>query len=243
MGLFDRMKAAIGGLLAPAEDPRQATPSVYERHVELLRKLQAALAEVSASKQQLEAQTRRMREGLLQVEDQARNALRSGREDLARLALQRRRAASLEIERLEEQVAEVSAEEARLALAEQRLAAQIEAFRTRQEVISARYTAAEAQVRISEALAGISRELSDLSAGLEQAETRTERMQARASAIDQLMAAGVLPGGSGTTPEASFASIDEGYAVEADLEALRRELASPEPPTSPATDPSPDRSS
>ena len=238
MGLFDRLKAAFGGLLAPAEDPRQAAPSVYERHVELLSKLRAALAEVSTSKQQLEAQTRRMREGLPGLEAQARAALRGGREDLARLALQRRRAASLEIERLESQVAEVSGEEARLALAEQRLAGQIEAFRARQEVISARYTAAEAQVRISEVLAGISRELSDLSAGLEQAETRTEHMQARASAIDELMAAGVLPGGSGPTGEPAFASIDERYAVEADLEALRREIASPQSPPSTGPDPS-----
>ena len=239
MGLFDRMKATLGGLLASAEDPRQATPSVYERHLELLGKLQAALASVSTSKQQLQAQTGRMREGLLQVENQARSALRSGREDLARLALQRRLTASREIERLEAQVAEVSAEEAHLFLAQQRLSAQIEAFHTRQEVISARYTAAEAQVRISETLAGISRELSDLSSVLEAAETRTEHMQARASAIDELMAAGVLPGGSGTTGETAFASIDEGYAVEADLEALRRELAAPGPPASPGTDPSP----
>ena len=227
MGLFDRLKAALGGLFSSAEDPRQATASVYQRQVDLLRKLQEALGEVSASKRQLDLQTERLKSKLPELQDQAREALINGREDVARLTLQRRRAAAVELEHLEAQTSEVAQEEQRLALAEQRLAARIEEFRTRQDVISARYTAAEAQVRINEALAGVSEELTSLGLALEQAEAKAEHMQARASAIDELMGAGVLPGAGGSSRDLldrEIAGADEMYAVEGDLEALKRQI-------------------
>lgn len=152
---------------------------------------------------------------------------------MARLTLQRRRAAARELERLEDQVAEVAQEEQRLALAEQRLAAQIEAFRTRQEVISARYTAAEAQVRIQEALSGVSEELNNLGVALQQAEEKTEHMQARASAIDELMEAGALPTGAvptGDVVDQELSATEEGRALQEELESLKREVGGGQQP-------------
>ena len=221
MALLPRLKARLGSLFASAEDPRAATGSVYRRRMELLRRLETVLAEVSASKTQLESQTDRMREGLPRLEEQARVALRAGREDAARLALTRRREATTELRRVEQQVADMAHEEARLALAKQRLAAQIDGLRTRQEVLAARYTAAEAQIHINEALAGVSDDLSGLGTALDQAEERTERMQARASAIDDLMHAGSL---GRETRVAEVLDPDEAAAVEGDLEALKREI-------------------
>ncbi len=62
---------------------------------------------------------------------------------------------------------------------------------------------------------------------LEEAEAKAEHMQARASAIDELMGAGVLPGASGSPRDAlerEFAGADDLHAVDADLEALKREI-------------------
>ena len=227
MGLLSGIKGILRGLFSPAEDPRQGYVSIQDRQTDRLRRLRDALQAVSTSKQQLEAQTQRLRAKLPELEQQAREALVAGREDMTRLTLQRRRVAALELERLEDQVAEVAQEEQRLALAEQRLAAQIEAFRTRQEVILARYTAAEAQVRIQEALSSVSEELTSLGVALEQAEEKTEHMQARASAIDELMQSGVLPTGgipTGDAVDQQLSSTDEAKAVEQDLEALKREV-------------------
>ena len=69
---------------------------------------------------------------------------------------------------------------------------QIEAFFSHQEVIAARYSTAEAHVWVHEVLGGVSEELANLGQALEQAEQRTEYMQARASAIDRLVKAGIL---------------------------------------------------
>jgi phage shock protein A len=168
-----------------------------------------------------------VRDKLPQLEEQALRGLIAGREDLARLALQRRQVAWMELETLESQLHEVEQEEQRLSLLEQRLATQIEAFHARLEVIAARYSAAEAQVRMNEVLTGISQELADLGTALQQAEEKTEHMQARASAIDQLVEAGVLemPGlPSGDSFDRQLAQLDVTAAVDDQLAALKRQV-------------------
>jgi len=68
----------------------------------------------------------------------------------------------------------------------------VDAFRTRKETIKATYTAAEAQTRINEAFTGISEEMGDVGMAIQRAEDKTAQMQARAGAIDELMASGAL---------------------------------------------------
>ena len=68
----------------------------------------------------------------------------------------------------------------------------MDAFRTKKETIKATYTAAEAQTRINEAFTGISEEMGDVGMAIQRAEDKTEQMQARAGAIDELMASGAL---------------------------------------------------
>lgn len=231
MGLLRRfillLKVWFKGFTAPAEDPRQTFAYAYQRQRELLLSVQQALADIGTSKQKLETKTVETREKLPRLEEQARRALISSREDLARLALQRRQVAVMELQALEDQVQEVQQEEQRLSLVEQRLAAQIEAFHARQEVIAARYSAAEVQVRITEALTGVSAELADLGNALEQAEQKTERMQARATAIDRLVEAGVLemPGSpAGDDVARQLAHLDVSQAVEDQLAALKQQI-------------------
>ena len=75
---------------------------------------------------------------------------------------------------------------------EKQLQAKIEAFRSQKEVIKAQYSAAEAQVRIGEAATGIGEQMADTGLAIERARDKTEQMQARASAIEELTAAGTL---------------------------------------------------
>jgi len=222
----------LNAFLAPAPDPRQTFASAYQRQRELLARVQGALAEIGASKAKLDAKGVEVREKLPQMEKQARRSLIAGREDLARLALQRRQVATIELQSLERQVREVEQEEGRLSIMEQRLAMQIEAFHAQLEVIAARYSAAEAQVRMQEVLTGISQELADLGTALQQAEEKTEHMQARASAIDQLVESGVLEDlslPSGDTVERELAKIGAAQAVDEELAAMKRQLGAPEP--------------
>ncbi len=227
------VKVWMNKLLAPAQDPRQVFADAYQRQQVLLLKVRQAMANVTASKQQIvqkreerdrEAKTVAARGKLPQMEDQARQALAAGREDQARFVLRLRRVAADELEALDKQEQELQNEERVLSLVEQRLAAQIETFFARQEVIAARYSTAEAHVGIQEALTGVSEELKDLGIALERAEERTEDMQARATAIDELVESGILQRHgerSGEDVLKELSAGDESAAVEDDLAALK----------------------
>lgn len=242
MGLLGRLilllKTPLNALFAPAPDPRQTFANAYQRQREVLLKVRQALADIAASKSRLEAKTTETKAKLPQLEEEARGTLIAGREDLARLALQRRQVAAVALKTLEQQVREVEQEEQRLSMVEQRLATQIEAFFARQEIIAARYSAAEAQVRINEALTGVSQELTDLGLALEQAEQKTEHMQARATAIDRLVETGVLETPvlpAGDSVERQLAQIDVAQEVEDQLAALKHQIGESRPSASAGT--------
>jgi phage shock protein A len=230
MGLVDRIrekiKSGASAALAPAPDPRITHLTSHQKQRSLRNQVAKAIENVAAAKQRLQAAADAVRERLPALEEQARTELKAGRETMARLALQRRHVAELELQTLDRQLAEVESEEVTLAMIEQRLTAQIEAFAARQEVIKARFSAAEAQVRINEAVTGVSEDFAELSATLQQAEERTESLQSRATAIDKLVHDGDL---SAISPTAESLDVRLGLAaadeeVERQLSALAREV-------------------
>ena len=85
------------------------------------------------------------------MESQARQALEAGREDLARMALERKQTTILELEGHGEQISALELEQEKLTHAEQRLQAKVQSFRTQKEVIKAQFSAAQAQVKIGSA--------------------------------------------------------------------------------------------
>jgi len=174
------------------EDPRQTLDYSYQKQLELLTKVRRGVADVATSRKRIELQVNRLQQESTKLHGQAQQALSMGREDLAREALTRRSGLEQQIADLTQQHAALQAEEEKLTLAAQRLQAQVEAFRTRKETIKATYTAAEAQTRISEAVSGISEELGDVGLAVQRAEDKTAQMQARAGAIDELIASGAL---------------------------------------------------
>ena len=164
------------------------------------------------------------------LEQQARQALAAGREDLARSALERKAAITGQVGGLDSEIQQVEAEQAKLTEVEARLRTKIELFRTQKEVVKAQYSAAEAQVKIGDAVSGLSEELSDIGLTIDRARDKTDQLRARASAIDELTASGVLndltaPGSSADPIEGELRKIDAGQRVEADLERLKKEVA------------------
>ena len=82
----------------------------------------------------------------------------------------------------------------------------MDAFRTKKETIKATYSAAEAQNRINEALSGISEGMGDVGLAIQRAEDKTAQMQARAGAIDELLASGAWRSPTGTAKTTSLSS-------------------------------------
>ena len=196
MGVMKRVslvfKAKANKALDKMEDPRETLDYSYQRQLELLTKVRRGVADVATSRKRVELQMNQLQQQSNKLEDQARKALGMGREDLARGALERKASAQGQLNDLQVQYAQLQAEEEKLTVASQRLQAKVDTFRTRKETIKATYTAAEAQTRINEAFSGISEEMGDVGMAIQRAEDKTAQMQARAGAIDELMASGAL---------------------------------------------------
>jgi phage shock protein A len=229
IALFFNVKTSAA--LDQVEDPREILDYAYGQQQFHLRAVKRGLIEVAAARRQLERQAERLRSRVTQLDDQARRALRSSREDLARSALARKQTTLAEIRGLDEQVAEMAREEERLRLADQQMTRRVERFRVHRTVASARYAAAEAQVTVGEALAGIvGDEEMELSLAVERSEERIDRLHARAVAIDALTESGALLQAPGEDPfERELNEVTNSEAVEAELAALRRELEAEHP--------------
>ena len=232
MGLWSRLKLIFStkasSAMDRAEDPRQVLDYAYGQQQLLLVKLRQGLVEVATSKQQLERQSKKLSSRVPQLDEQAKRAIGAGREDLARIALERKRTALAEIEGLTTQVAEVDAEEKRLAGQERALQVRIEEFRTHRDVVSARYSASEAEVKVKEALSGVSGELAELGMAVGRAEEKADRLQSRARALDSLVDIGALqPAGGGDYVETELRRLTSGAEIDDELERLKAEVGAP----------------
>jgi phage shock protein A len=204
-GIFQRIsmifRAKTDKALDKLEDPRQTLDYSYQRQLELLQKVRRGVADVATSRKRVELQATQLNTQADKLTQQAQKALEMGREDLAREALTRRSGLQQQLADLQTQHTQLQGEEEKLTRASQRLQAKVDAFRTRKETIKATYSAAEAQTRINEAFSGISEEMGDVGMAIQRAEDKTAQMQARAGAIDELLASGALDDPTGTAKD------------------------------------------
>jgi phage shock protein A len=196
LGLLNRISTVIkqkaNYLVDKYEDPRQALDYSYEKQRELVNRLRRDMAEVVTSKKRLEMQKARLWDNIRTLDEQARRSLDSNREDLAKLALQRKNANLIQMQGLDRQIAEMQAEQEKLEQTEKRLSAKVEEFKSKKEVIKAQYSSAEAQVRIKESITGISEEMTDVGMAMNRVEEKAERMKSKAQALDEMIDSGVL---------------------------------------------------
>ncbi|GAA4188860.1 PspA/IM30 family protein [Microbispora amethystogenes] len=219
-------KSKANKALDKMEDPRETLDYSYQRQLELLQKVRRGVADVATSRKRVELQINQLESQTAKLENQSRQALSAGREDLAREALTRRNGLNAQIADLRLQYSNLQGEEEKLTLASQRLQAKVDSFRTKKETIKATYTAAEAQTRINEAFSGISEEMGDVGLAIQRAEDKTAQMQARAGAIDELLASGALDDFTGQRDDiqAELDRMGGGTDVELELARMKAEL-------------------
>jgi phage shock protein A len=220
------VRAKINALLNRAENPQETLDYSYERQLESLQNVKRGVADVVTAKKRLQLQTQQLEQNVVKLDTQARQALAADREDLARAALERKSAVQQQLQDLDTQVKQLEGQQEKLVASEKQLSARIEQFRSQKEVIKAQYSAAEAQVRIGEAATGIGREMENTGLAIQRAKDKTEEMQARAAAIDELVAAGDLEelGSDKTQLDRELAQLASQSQVERELEQLKAEV-------------------
>jgi phage shock protein A len=234
MGFFSRLanifRIRANAALDKAEDPGQVMDYSYSKQVEQLQQLRRSIADVVTNEKRLEMQQSQLIEKLNKLDQQALLALQANREDLARMALQRKETLLVQINSYEQQLAQLKAQEEKLINMERTISARVEAFRTQKEMVKAQYSAAQAQVKINETITGISEEMSEMNLAMQRAQDKVLTMQARANAMEALIdqgtlsEQGMLGAGSGDTLERELQKISAEQNVEAQLQAMKQRL-------------------
>ncbi|MGH8996222.1 MAG: PspA/IM30 family protein [Acidimicrobiales bacterium] len=232
VGVFSRIaaifQAKTNKVLNRVEDPRDTLDLSYEKQVESLTKVRRSVADVATARKRIELQAAQLQKQADKLQDQAKSALSQANEPLAREALSRRAAIGEQLSDLETQHAQVTEQQERLVETSHRLQGQVEQFRTRKETLKASYTAAQAQTQVGEAISGISKSMGDAGGAMQRAQDKIASMQARAGAIDELLASGALNDLDHPVDDiqAQLDKVASGSQVDSELAALKAELAS-----------------
>ena len=195
-GLMARMsmiiKSKFSKALDKAENPNETLDYSDEQQLQQLQNVKRGIADVTTAKKRLELQYTSMQQQVDKLDGQARYVLKANRQDLAKEALSRKATVEAQLGDIMAQGQQLEAQQQKLVEGEKTLQAKVESFRIKKEVIKAQYNAAEAQVRITEAASGIGEDMADVGLAIERAKDKTQQMQARASAVEELTAAGTL---------------------------------------------------
>jgi phage shock protein A len=233
MGLFQRahdiVEAKANKALDSAERPDEMLDLSYEKMLEQITQVKRSLVDIAASRKQLELQEQQLQHSVDHLQDQAKAALGANREDLAKEALARKAAAQQQIDGLDPQHQQLVEEEQKLEHTLASLQQRVNQFRSQKEVMKAQYTAAKAVSGVDESVAGISKSLGDSGAALQRAQDKIANMQARSGALDELLESGALEdvGGGDDDIQKELDQVASSSNVDAELAALKAQMASP----------------
>jgi phage shock protein A len=232
MGLFQRaheiVEAKANKALDSAEKPDEMLDLSYEKMLEQITQVKRSLVDIAASRKQLELQEQQLQHSVDHLQDQAKQALTAGREDLAKEALARKATAQEQIDGMEPQHHQLTEEEDKLTKTLAALQTRVNQFRSQKEVLKAQYTASSAMSSVNESVAGISKSFSDSGAALQRAQDKIANMQARSGALDELLESGALEdvGGGGDDIQKELDAVATKSNVDSELEALKAQMAS-----------------
>jgi phage shock protein A len=188
-GFFSRVsdifRSKANKALDKMEDPRDTLDLSYEKQLEQLQKVRRGVADVATARKRIELQAAGLQKQADKLQGQAKAALEQGNEDLAREALSRRAALGEQLAELKTQHDQISDQEQKLVQTSQELQIRVERFRTQKETMKASY-------KVGEAGSGISDSTRSAGATMQRAQDKIASMQARAGAIDELLASGAL---------------------------------------------------
>ena len=231
MSIFDRVadlfQAKTHKLLDALEDPADSLDLSYEKMIVGLQETKRHLADVVAQQQSLKRQIATVDEEVAQTDIDARDAVKAGRDDLARASLVQKQDAIAKRDTLKKALATIDPQVEKLEEYQRKLATRIEAFKTQKDTMKSTYTAAQAQVKVTQSLGGIGDRLSGTGDAMRRAEDKVHAMRDKADAMDTMLRDGRLGEIDGldprTTTQRELATMRQASAVEDELAKLKTE--------------------
>lgn len=226
MGLFDRINNTIRSALHDAENTDDALDYTYEQMKNQLHDVESGISDLATEKKRLERRSETLQEEIQSHNEQAREAVQQDRDDLARRALEKKKSKMSMIETLDDRIDELDDARKELVAKRDELKRRIQEFRTRKETLKARQKAADRVADASEGLSGVGTESADTDVAIDRAEGDVEQMEARAAALDELQAEGVIDDQlTGTDSlERELDQVETDRVVDDELATLKREM-------------------
>ena len=222
MSTLDRttmiIKSKISKLLGKMEDPCDELEYSYEKQKENLEKIKKGLTEVVTSKQKLIIQKNKLEKDIPLLDSQAKTHMNNGKEDLAKISLERKTNTLGQLTSLNTQIKDLDITQEKLTIAANKFEMKIAELDSAKEVAKAQYNAAKSTLSINESLSGMGEESGNIGKAMNKARDKTDQMTARSSAIGELTESGTLndPTGSNSLDNellrsVSKASVDEEF--------------------------------
>ncbi|MEM4581002.1 MAG: PspA/IM30 family protein, partial [Candidatus Korarchaeum sp.] len=155
-----------------------------------LHNVEIALSRAIAARKKLEFELARIDEKIKDMDEKAMRALKVGREDLAKQALERKLVLSQQRSVLEGRINDMKADEEKLLSVRDNLKTKIDLFKAKKEQLKAEYEASKAQVEVQGMVTGLSEDFASAARIIERSEEKVSEMKARAAALDELIATG-----------------------------------------------------
>jgi phage shock protein A len=228
MSIFTRVKGVFESranqIVNAFDDPKASLDYSLERLEDNRTQIGRSLVEVGAAKNRLELQRSQIGAAIDKYQEQAQSAVKANREDLARIALERKQDALARQAELEKNIASLNTQEDNLKQSELSLTNKLTLFNAKNEEMKAMYDSSRAQLKMRESMSGISVDLADVGNTIQRAEARIREMQSRSDAIQKLIAEGVFsdvlePGVDDVDRELS--KLDRKQAIEDELARLK----------------------
>ncbi len=236
MSIFSRVQAALQAranqIADQFEDPKASLDYSLVKLEESRNLINRSLVEVSAARVRLENQRNALANAIGKYQSQAEAAIKAGRDDLARLVLERKQDANLRLGQMDENLAGLDRQVDTLKNSQTNLEYKIALFRSKKEELKAIYDSSHAQLQVREAVTGISNDLADAGSTIQRIEARILDMQSRAQAIDGLVNEGVLTEVfevGGDDVDRQLSQISRQQAIEDELARLKGAGQLPEP--------------
>jgi phage shock protein A len=220
MGLTDRtsdlLNTRVNALLDRLEDENESADYAVERLRDELARVKEAILDLVTEKKRLERRRERLQEQVEERNDQAREAVAAGREDLAREVLRKKQTELNDLESLDEQISELADAQEELIERSEELERRVDHYRAERARAAARETAARADVA---ARGGVG---TDADRYAEAAADDIDEREARAAALEELEERGVFDEEEDLDAELDRIRTDD--EIEDELSTIRKEM-------------------
>jgi phage shock protein A len=218
MGLFDRVsrvvRSNLNSMVSSAEDPEKILDQAIIDMQEDLVQMRQAVASAIASQKRIQQQYNQAQTEANNWYQRAQLALQKGEEGLAREALSRRSVQTETATALKTQLDQQSTQIDQLKRNLIGLESKIAEAKTKKDMLKARASAAKANEQLQSTMGRMG--TSSAMGAFERMEDKILQMEARSQAAAEL---------AGADLESQFAQLEAGTDVDAELEAMKAQLA------------------